>query len=166
MSYEPRRPSWAVGFFLFWGMSLGCRGPEDDTDGAPVLTDPEITTLTWACDVDAGQWSLGVEASSWSGGGALWLTSDGVYVERHPVRVLRDEADGSGETLGLDLAVVSDWRDQASGSSTAFLFANAPAFRFVLDDRAGEPADCRADGDVAVWSRVVDAPACDIPWHH
>lgn len=129
-----------------------------------MLTTPEITTLVWACDVDEGAWSLAVEASSWSGGGALWLTADGRYVEEHPVRVLRDQADGSGETLGLELAIASDWRDAASGSSTAFLCANAPAFRFFLEDRSGEVADCRYDGEADLWSAVPDVSPCEIAW--
>lgn len=143
----------------------GCGASPADTDVVPALTSPRITAFDWACDVDEDAWTLAVEASSWSGGGALWLTSDGSYVEQHAIRVTRDEPDGSGETLALELGIVSDWRDQASGSSTAFLCTNAPALRFQLDERSGEPADCRFDGEPGVWAGVPDAPSCDTPWH-
>src|SRR6185436_4887493 len=81
-----------------------------DTVIRPVLVPPQITALDLACDVEGEKWTLSASASSWTGGGTLWFTEDGEYVEKHTVRTKSAEPDGSAETLGADIGIVSDWR--------------------------------------------------------
>lgn len=155
-------PSWGLAVLLL--LAIACIGhPPDTEDVTPALTTPTIAAFAWTCDASANSRALDVTATSWTGGGSLFLTVDGGYVEDHPVRVVRSEPDGSAETLHLDLSIVGDWRDAASGASTAFLCADHPSLVFVLHDLAGDTSDCRTDGDSAVWARVTDAPTCDVP---
>jgi hypothetical protein len=112
---------------------------------------PEIAEFSVKCKTDGDKWVLDVSATAWTGGGALLMSEDGVYVEAHPVLVETTTVDGSGETLALDLAIVSDWRTQNNGSSTVFTCGDAPALAFTLYDLAGDPAAC-------VW---MDDPSAD-----
>ena len=81
---------------------------------------PRITDVDWACDVDEAQWTLAIQADAWTGGGRLWIARDAETVESHAVRSVSAPADGSADTLELELAVAADWRDAVSGSSTRF----------------------------------------------
>lgn len=133
-------------------------GSEDVLD--PDLETPVITSFSWGCDVEDNAWSLQVVASAWTGGGDLWLTTDGLYVEKHRVRSRQVAPDGTRDELGVDLSIAADWRDVSLGSSTVFRCADVPSLRFVLDAPSGAVVDCRNEGN-AVWPE--DAPLCDSP---
>jgi hypothetical protein len=127
----------------------------------PILTTPSLEAFDIACDVDLGAWTGTATATSWTGGGALWWTVDGDYVEAHSVRSQVAEADGSGDQLGISLTVVGDWREAASGSATAFHCDEDPSLRFVVYDTLGEIADC-VDGGPSpdLLDALEDVPGC------
>jgi hypothetical protein len=110
------------------------------------LDPPVIDSFELTCDVDAGRWRLEVESTSWTGGGRLYWSPDLAYVERHRVRSVSAEPDGSADRLVLDLDIVGDWREASPGTSTAIRCAQNPDLVFVLYDFEGEPADCVAEG--------------------
>jgi len=110
------------------------------------LDPPLIASFELTCDVDEGRWRLEVESLSWTGGGRLYWSPDLAYVERHWVRSVSAEPDGSADRLVLDLHIVGDWREASPGSSTAIRCAQNPDLVFVLYDYEGESADCVAEG--------------------
>jgi hypothetical protein len=113
------------------------------------------------------EWQLDATATSWTGGGELWWSIDGAYVEDHVVRSREAAPDGSRDELRAVLAVESDWRDVTFGTSTAFACTDTPALRFVVyaanSDTAAVVTDCVFDGDPSVWDEQPDVPACDDP---
>lgn len=126
------------------------------------LVPPAILSLEWTCDVDEDAWRLVVETDAWTGGGNLWLSPDAEYVESHPVRSVRAAADGTSDRLRLDLAVASDWRDVAPGSSTAVGCGEDAAWVLVVNDTDSAVSDCRYGGDVALMA-LDGIPDCDSP---
>lgn len=140
---------------------LACGGdlPPDDRV-LPELTTPALDEVALACDVGESKWRLDATATSWTGGGHLYWTVDGEYVEKHYVRSISAAGDGSSDTLLLELSVAADWREVSSGSSTAFTCGQDPAWRLVIYDTEEAVADCRAEGDEALWADQPDVPAC------
>jgi hypothetical protein len=118
-------------------------GPFGGHPADPIaLRTPEIAAIDLACKVDKDQWTLSVTASAWTGGGDTLWSEDGEYVEEHAVPVITSKEDGSEETLELDLAIVSDWRDQTPNVSTVFTCGDQPQVAFTLFDTAGDPVVC------------------------
>lgn len=150
--------SWYLLLFASLG-PFGC-APHPDSDRPlpdPEAGVPEIGALKLTCDADEATWTLRVEATAWTGGGTLYLSRGEGYFEAHPVRAIKSAADGSAETLRLDLDVSSDWRDQSPGSSTVFGCAGDTSWRFVLDDLDDVPVDCE---EHAPASLPADVPQC------
>lgn len=133
-------------------------GGNVETGLDPPLPPPEITAAGVECDVPDARWSFQVTANAWTGNGQVLLSTDGVYVERHPMYSASAAADGTSDSLALSLSVQPDWRDVVLGTSTVFN-CNEPDLTGILRvyTRDGsEQADCRAFGAAperwAVWS--------------
>jgi len=129
-------------------LAVGC-GRTFWSPGGPEpleLDPPVIETFELTCDVDAGRWRLEVETLSWTGGGRLTWSPDLSYVERHRVRSVSAEPDGSADRLLLDLDIVGDWREASPGTSTAIRCVQDPDLVFELYDPEGVRADCVAEG--------------------
>ena len=148
---------------------LACAAPSSKADpldtAAPAEATPELSALSLSCDAAAESWSLSATATAWTGGGALWVTRDQSYVERHGVPSVSAASDGSKDTLKLTLAIVADWRYASSGSSTAFRCPDEPALSFLFviysTDGSTKP-DCRVWGAAPEgWTEVPDVPTCD-----
>ena len=138
-------------------------GPGIDTAG-PDLPPPTIADLALACDVGANRWHLTLEASSWAGNAVSWWTEDGAYIEKHRLPSVAFAEDGSAETFDLSLGIVSDWRSQSDGSSTAFTCARDVDVLVTLEDLDGNRVDCATRGpDPARWADIDDTPSCDDP---
>ncbi len=131
-------------------MSWGCSLAHDDT--ATVVEDaepPVMTNTTVACDVDDAEWQVDVVTENWTGGGRLWLSTDGDYIEDHGLDSVEAEGDGSADRLELDLDIVADWTEASGGSSTVFNCGTARLAGFlVVFARDGDTvADCRGFGE-------------------
>ena len=128
---------------------------------------PTISAVTWACDVDSATWSFVVDTVHWSGGAWLWIARDAKTVERHAMYSQAAASDGSTDQLAVDLSVVADWRDAASGSSTRFPCAetDALAYQVTIYDRYGDEAtDCRRWGVEGVLEAVEEVTECELRW--
>jgi len=141
--------------------------PVDDSGSSPFdLQPPQLSCVTLVCDVDASTWRLDAVATSWTGGGLLYWTPDGVYVESHPVRSRSAAPDGSSDELRLELDIVGDWREASSGNSTALRCTDDPSALFLLSATDGQVAQCSILGDPAVWDGIEGPPSCPatFPW--
>lgn len=153
---------------LFVGATLlgtgGCAPePRDDAPLTHVDGRVEVVSLSWDCDASAGRWNLEAETAFWTGGGELWLTVDGRYVERHELRSAGAAPDGSADLLALNLQILADWRFVSPGVSTAFTCGDDPSGRLRVRDRTGAPADCVEVGpERPVWAEAEGAPDCPI----
>lgn len=137
---------------------------ETDQPGDLAAGEPEITAVSWACDVDAAEWSFTVDTARWSAGAWLWLATDVDTWERHPVYSRAAARDGSTDQLGAELEIVADWRDVSTGSSTRFRCqeVDAMAFQLTIYDREGdEETDCRRWG-VELFDSLEDVPDCTV----
>jgi hypothetical protein len=135
----------AVWLFLL----LACPSPARDSG----VFDPEdrlaqLTEVAVACDASVPAWKLELHADGWTGGGQLWMSVDGAYMEAHPFVSKAAAIDGSSDRLDVTLTVVSDFRDVSPGSRTSFN-CGTPDLQglLVIYGRDGESlADCRAFG--------------------
>ncbi|MCK6504553.1 hypothetical protein L6R53_14305 [Myxococcota bacterium] len=126
---------------------------------------PTIAEVTWGCEVDSATWTFVVDTVHWSGGAWLWMASDPDTVERHAVYSQSAAGDGSADQLGVELDVVSDWRDAVAGSSTRFACADQDelAYQVTIYDRQGDVAtDCRRWGAEGVLETVDSASPCEL----
>ena len=134
----------------------GCAQPEVDSGfPEPADTSPRITEATVSCDGDAGKWAFDVHTDAWTGGGTLWMSTDGVYVEKSSLGSVAAAEDGSADELKLSLTVVSDFGEVSAGSSTVFNCGTSGVEGlFVVKTRTGDAwSDCRVFGDDAgVWT--------------
>lgn len=151
--------------WLAWAIGCGLPpGPGAPVD-VPDLEPPTISSFELGCDADRGVWTLRVDATAWTGGGVTWWTVDGAYFERHSVKSTSYAEDGSAEHLELALGIVSDWRAQVDGSSTAFTCADRVDVVFTLEDLDGKTVDCRVTGpDPLRWQDIEGTPSCDLIW--
>lgn len=152
----------AAGGLLFLGPGA-CGPPTWPEHNGTSIPDgpPAITAFELLCDLESEEWELTVEADAWTGGGDLYLTVDGIYVEAHGVDSDSAAADGSADELELELDMVGDWREVNEGSSTVFTCGAEADALFVLYDLEGEPTDCRAAGpDADRWGDIDGAVAC------
>lgn len=147
--------------WLAW-LAVACAPAVPVPPGAsPDLRPPRITEAQLTCDARTATWTLAVRSDAWSGGGTSAWTTDGRYVEVHPVRSVAAAGDGSSDELLLVLPVVSDWRDAAPGRGTDFGCAADPDVVFWLFDTAGDPTDCWSRGPhPEVWRGVDGVDAC------
>jgi hypothetical protein len=153
--------------------ALGCIGHERfaGAEGEPLYSEPpSIADIRWGCDAEEGAWSFDLDAVHWTANGYLWLATASDYLEQHAIRSVSAASDGSWDQLSLELDIVADWRDAASGSSTAFL-CNTPtlqamSFRVVIYTPGDNTqADCRSWGaDPELFDGVQGVPACDLVW--
>lgn len=135
---------------------LGCVTSAPDTGVGDVpSTPPTITDITLGCAGESGKWTIDVVTDAWSGGGSLYLSRDGAYVEEHPIYSVESAVDGTMDHLKATLALAADVQDVHEGSSTAFN-CGTPDLEglFVLRDRAGSQiTDCRDFGpDPSSWT--------------
>ncbi|MES2639144.1 MAG: hypothetical protein V4850_06660 [Myxococcota bacterium] len=138
---------------------VGCTGGKDaDTGIEPTTRPPAMTSASAECATVDALWRFDVRTDAWTGNGQVLLSTDGVYVERHPLYSRSAEADGTSDTLDLTLSIVPDWHDVVLGSSTVFNCGEADLtgiLRVFTRDGA-EEADCRAFGVAperwATWS--------------
>lgn len=133
---------------------------------APVSDDPpQITAITWSCDIDAASWAFDVSTARWTGGGRVWLSQGGDPTEYHSAPSVRAAADGSTDALSLDLDVVADWRYASSGSSTRFRCDQEALLSFmvtVYTADGSEVADCRTWGaSPEIWATIDGAHPCE-----
>lgn len=140
-------------FFLL----LGCPAPLADSGVAsPASVLPAFTEVSVVCDASVPAWAFDLHTDAWTGGGELWMSVDGVYVEAHPFTSAEAALDGSFDHLRFTLAITSDFRDVAAGSRTSFN-CGTPALQglLVVYARDGDTvADCRVyGGDASVWPR-------------
>jgi hypothetical protein len=146
--------------------TFACREPPGQAEEAfvfPKLETPTIDDIDLMCDPDKGQWNLEVRATSWTGGGRLYLTVDGQYIENHRVRSIAVKEDGSADELSLSLNIVSDWRDVTVGTSTIFRCSAKVSGLFVLRDQKDNPVDCRIFGaNASIWGNTAGTPTCEI----
>lgn len=145
---------------------LGCLpGPmPPDVPGPLELRPASITSLERDCDLELERWRFDVLADGWSGGGRLWMTVAGDYVEQHVVNSRRAAADGSSDELRLELPIVGDWREAVPDSSTAMHCSDDPNGLFALYDLDAETVlACRSWGpDPGIWTEIVDGlPSCE-----
>jgi hypothetical protein len=144
---------------LLWLLACSSAQPPDvepDIAAGP----PTITSAAVICDVPSATWTFEVSSAGWTGNGDVRWSTDGVYLEAHPLYSVSAAADGSADRLELSLQVVADWRDAASGSRTAFN-CEEPDLAGVLQDGA-QVADCRAFGVAPErWATWDEAVACD-----
>ncbi len=128
---------------------LGCPAPEADTGvPSPGSTPPRFTEVEVVCDGNDATWRISMFTDAWTGGGELWLSADGDYVEAHPFVSREAALDGSSDHLELNLGVVSDFRDVAAGSRTAFNCGTPElaGLLVVYATDAETVADCRVFG--------------------
>jgi hypothetical protein len=142
---------------------LGCAPATGDVGVDPSEDPPEIDSASVKCDADDARWVFGVNTRRWTGGGTLWMSTDGSYVEGHEILSVEAESDGSTDRLELKLSLAADFRDVEPGTSTAFN-CGTPRLHglIVVYARDGETmADCRAFGEAAAdWPTWGYAP-CD-----
>ncbi|MBM4365780.1 MAG: hypothetical protein FJ102_06160 [Deltaproteobacteria bacterium] len=132
--------------FLF----LACSLAHDDTATYVEEAEaPEISSAKVSCDVDDAEWQVDVATENWTGGGRLWLSTDGEYIEDHGIDSVEAEGDGSADRLELDLDIVADWTEASGGSSTVFNCGTPGLAGFLaIFARDGDTvADCRAFGE-------------------
>lgn len=130
---------------------LGCPVPEADSgvfepgEALPTLSEVEVV-----CDASGPAWLLDLHTNAWTGGGKLWLSTDGAYVEAHPILSKEAAIDGSADHLELKLTIVSDFRDVAAGSRTAFNCGTPElaGLLIVYGTDAETVGDCRAFGEL------------------
>ena len=127
--------------------------------------DPRITEVSWACVVEDSAWYFTVSADAWTGGGRIFLARDAGRYEEHRIRSTSAAADGSADTLELSLAIVADWRDASSGTSTGWRCDDegALSFQATVFETTGESlTDCRTWGaQPDLWSSIEPVADCD-----
>ena len=141
--------------------------------GAPVGADdgpfhdgvPSITSVEWGCDADAASWTFTVETDAWTDGAWLWMARDALTSERHRIYSSLAAADGSWDTLELELDVVADWRDADESTLTRWQCIDEDALSFLLTvrtPRGDETSDCRTWGaDPDVFAEVEGTEPCE-----
>lgn len=145
---------------LLFSACLPSRGPFVDTGPGPA--EPLITGASVSCDAEAASWSFEVDADAWTGGGDLWLSIDGAYVETHELMSTGAAGDGSADHLERELDVVPDFRDVVADSTTLFN-CETPGLLGVLRifRRDGESvSDCRVYGEPDAWNALGLDPTC------
>ena len=143
-----------------------CITPGTTTLPDPLSGDvPQIAAVRWACDTERSEWLFTIQADAWTGGGTAWIARDADRYEEHRVRSVKAAADGSSDTLELELDVVADWRDASPGSSTAWRCSDAASltFQVAINEISGnDQADCRTWGaDPELWSAFDRVDACE-----
>ncbi len=141
---------------MWLAVLVACPAPLVDTSASdPQARDALFTTVRVSCDGDAGKWALDMKADGWTGGGALFLSADGVYVEEHGFGSYEAAVDGSSDHLKLSLGVAAEFQDVHEGSSTWFN-CGTPSLQglLVLRNRdASALTDCRVFGAAPLlWS--------------
>lgn len=128
-------------------------------DGAPLITD-----LTWGCLVEDSEWSFAITTEHWTGGGRLYMTADLTVTEEHRIRSVGAQADGSADSLELELDIVADWRDASAGSSTRWRCDDLDRLTFlavVYTPDGDSRSDCRTWGaDPMLWESTDDVEGC------
>jgi len=162
-----RRPAPRIGA-LAWVLGLpfgGCAAedPAVPSDSAPPRS-PLLTAATEACDPLRARWDFTAEADAWTGNGQVPLSTDGLYLEVHPLDSKAAAGDGSSDSLSTTLSVVADWRDVSLGSTTIFNCKEpglAGILRIFEQDGKTE-ADCRYFGENP-WEQWNLGYQCDTP---
>lgn len=146
---------------------LGCTAAPTSAEDAGPFYDaaPAITALQWSCDVEASEWSFEITTEHWTGGGRVYMARDAATLEEHRVRSVGAAADGSTDSLALELDIVADWRDASSGASTRWRCDEQDALSFlvtVLTPDGSSQADCRVWGaDLLLWEAVAQVDGCE-----
>ena len=117
------------------------------------------------CDPIHARWTFTAETNAWTGNGQVLLSTDGIYLETHPLDSKSAAGDGSSDSLALYLTVVADWRDVSLGSSTVFN-CDEPMLAGILrifEQDGKTEADCRYFGEDP-WDRWNLGVDCATPW--
>ena len=141
----------------------GCvpRAPVDRSYPDVDLEPPVIESIDLKCDADRGKWEMTLVATAWTGGAASAWTVDGEYVEIHQLARKSWRADGTRETLELNLSIADDFRDVGGG--TVFTCTTDPNGVLILYDTEQKWSDCRAWGpEPQIFESIEDTPTCDI----
>jgi hypothetical protein len=150
-----------------------CGGTQQDTAVPEKETlsagEPTIHTFEWACDVETATWSFEVETENWSHSASVALAIDETYLETHTLRSRGAAADGTSDTLKVEIDIVADWQDASSGSSTAFLCTaanleslNGRLYAYALPE--GTLADCANFGVESDVLDSFDLDTCDVTY--
>ncbi len=138
------------------GITCACLTPrEDREDPAPLYEGPtEITSLTWTCSASEDTWTIAVETTGWTSGALLSWSPDGRYVEEHDLRSTAAAADGSADSLNLELDIEADPGKFTRSSSTALLCDAT-----TQEDLSGrmavyDPVDGGLEADCWAWGEV------------
>lgn len=143
---------------VLFGMSACWSNTGESGLTDPSAAPPVIATAAITCASESGKWGLDLTTTNWTGGGNLWMSADGVYVEEHEIRSVEAAGDGTADRLELNLSFLADFQDVSPGSSTAFN-CGTPSLQglvFVYERGGKTTADCRVFGDApanwATWS--------------
>ena len=150
--------------WLLFVFGTGCAYTAPDVARtAPEWTTPGITNATVDCITADAVWTFTAATDAWSGNGQVVLSTEGDYIERHPLYSNGAAADGTTDNLKLTLDVVAGWRDVVLGDTTAFNCDTAGLTGVIrVYTRDGDDvADCRAFGeDPARWDTWDPAVSC------
>ena len=145
---------------------VACRMPAADPaahlgpwhDGAPAIEGIELS-----CDPVDARWELRVRTDAWAAGAFLWVTADGMVVEKHTAASIESAEDGTEDCLRARIGLAVQPADASDGTSR-WLCEDANRLSYVLavsDSRDTAFTDCRIWGaDASVWSGTPGPPAC------
>ena len=126
--------------------------------------DPEITAVQWGCDLEESVWAFEMTTAQWTGGGRIFMAAEPDLVEEHRIRSTGAAADGSTDSLSLELDIVADWRDAVGGASTRWRCDDEESLTFlatVFTADGSSRGDCRVWGaDPALWDET-DIEGCE-----
>lgn len=128
---------------------FGCTGAPDVAPVEVSAIEPTITSASVSCDTSAAEWSFDLRTDGWTGNGLVLLSTDGAYLEQHPIYTVGSEPDGTADHLRLTLGVVPDFRDVVLGSTTVFNCREADLTGLIrVWEQDGETqSDCLVFGD-------------------
>lgn len=129
--------------------------------------DAAITEVDVRCDPEAARWTFETRTDGWTGGGRVWLSRDGDYVERHPLASVSAARDGSDDFLRLNLEIAAEWSEASAGSRTAFACRadDLAGILHVLSRDGARVTDCVAFGTAPErWARWNAENACATVW--
>ena len=153
-----RQPGWV--FFL-----AGCVASPSAPPGADPPPDvPTILEAAESCDPVYARWNFSAEADAWTGNGQVLLSTDGRYLEVHPLDSKTAAGDGSSDRLALSLGVVGDWRYVSLGTTTVFncLEPGLAGILRIFEQNGETEADCRFFGEQK-WEQWNLGYGCNVP---
>lgn len=153
---------------MFLALILGCKPTQWTPESPPELGPATITDVRWGCSADEDTWTFEVDTQSWTANGLFSMSSDGQRIEAHEILSSQAAADGSRDTLRLELDIIADAREVELGETTAFVCEaptlSALSYRLVVyDGETREVSDCRVWGVALDWNAAAGYSDCDTP---